>query len=483
VTFYSDLLLAACKAPLPGGLKVLDFEIEFLPVRSSMGDQFDDCVEDFRRLFGHLGIANIIEVCGVEASIFGTDSEALNEEKEKRVRLSLILPEAMLVKWFGEGGRRGFSKLPLKTDCYHKIIHTRTSDSLADHFDREGWWNYDVLFKGLEFPDLEWVEECFLASAVTEADLNRFHDLGEIANWSVRSMAEALRRSASKAPSNSFLVPGLIPDGVPTLLLGNKKTGKSTALLELCLAVANREPEWAGFPICHDRRGFAVYICGEDSPAEVLSRVRRMTGGGETPFGLNIVPARGTDLDNILKQLDRENVRLLAIDPARKFFNGDEDSSDLVSGLFNRIEALAAKKNCATVLTHHLKRGSMARTVAEVGEQVRGSGVWLERPRVVLGMARPGAGETHFGISGPPDAPLHNFEASMMFSGVRRLRRDDATSRHIPVEGAGSSISKQALTPEEKETALSAAKSTLMNSGRITRTGPNELYKQAPPQN
>jgi hypothetical protein len=34
-----------------------------------------------------------------------------------------------------------------------------------------------------------------------------------------------------------------------------------------------------GFPLNHERRGQAVYLSGEDSEAEVIERVRRMTGG------------------------------------------------------------------------------------------------------------------------------------------------------------------------------------------------------------
>ena len=56
---------------------------------------------------------------------------------------------------------------------------------------------------------------------------------GDIAN-----AAAMLRRSQDEPPKSTFLVPGLIPDGAPPLLLGNRKAGKSTALLELAVAVA-----------------------------------------------------------------------------------------------------------------------------------------------------------------------------------------------------------------------------------------------------
>jgi hypothetical protein len=364
----------------------------------------------------------------------------------------------------------------------HKVTQARSVNSLRELIEMEPWRGADFIHlkNKLSVSTFKTFDEWLRVGQLTESDLLRLHDLGELAGWNGHSMAGALLRANKSPPANTFLVSGLIPDGSPTLLLGDKKTGKSTALLELCVAVARRESSWLGFPINHDRRGFAVYVCGEDSPGEVLDRVRRMTGG-ETPFGLNIIPALGTDLDDILKQLDTENIRLLAIDPARKFFKGDEDSSDQVSDFFNRIESLTAKKNCATIATHHLKRESHPGTVAEVANRVRGSGVWLERPRVVLGMIRTATGETQLGISGRPDNPLHNFRRDVMFNGVRRLRRDDATSRHIAVDGTGAG-GKHGLAPEEKEKAFSAVKALLMSGGRITRTGSNELYQQKLPQ-
>ena len=59
------------------------------------------------------------------------------------------------------------------------------------------------------------------------------------------------------------LVPGLIPHGVVTLLLGNKKVGKSALALELAVAVAQREKQWVGFPV-DPGKGYAVYLLGED---------------------------------------------------------------------------------------------------------------------------------------------------------------------------------------------------------------------------
>jgi hypothetical protein len=322
----------------------------------------------------------------------------------------------------------------------------------------------------------------FRCGQATPDDFARVDDILAVAGGDIAAATTMLRRTERTPPRRSFLVPGLIPDGAPSLLLGSAKAGKSTALLELAVAVARREPEWMGFPIDHSRRGLVVFFAGEDSEAEVVERVKRMTGGEDTPYGLMIVPAGSGDLDQTLGNLERENVRMIIIDPARKYFVGDEDGSDQVSDLFNRIEPIARKKNCAVIVAHHLKRHADPKTVSEIAEYVRGSGVWLDRPRATMGMLRRG-GETHFGISGPPDAPLYNFRRDTMFSGVRRLRRDEATSRHIPIDREHSSATYASTsTMEELQGALAAIEGLIKAGRRITRTGPNELFKHAPPR-
>ena len=147
-----------------------------------------------------------------------------------------------------------------------------------------------------------------------------------------------------------------------------------------------------GFPLNHNRRGLAVYLSGEDSEAEVIDRVRRMTGG-ETPYGLHVIPARGGDLDEIVKtDAEGQNPRLIVIDPARKYFKGDEDGSDAVNDLFNRIDKSADTGEelrghrgppfeARRESTHRGRRRRIRAGLRRVG---------LDRPRVTLGMLRSG---------------------------------------------------------------------------------------------
>jgi hypothetical protein len=458
------------RRPLPDGLAVLSLEFRACPwgkgyeARDDMGDPMNDAHEVFERL------GSVFSFGEKEKTCFGGPPFKKPMNKV-RIRVDIIAKEELLLTLL----------TILKINGSHSHFNSKIYNSLS-HLSVEGEYRtVEYLnFRHNEVEKFRNFDDWIRASQINEQDVARISDVLAIAGGDVASAAASLRRSRRRVDTPSFLVPGLIPDGSPSLLLGSAKAGKSTALLELAVAVARREPEWMGFPIDHSRRGLVVFFAGEDSEAEVIDRVKRMTGDDETPHGLMIVPAGSGDLDEILGNLKRENVRLIIVDPARKYFVGDEDGSDPVSGFFNRIEPIAREKNCALVVAHHLKRHADPKTVSEIAEYVRGSGVWLDRPRVTIGMLRRG-GETQVGISGSPDAPLHNFRRDTMFAGVRRLRRDDATSRHIPIDRPAATAPIATATGDQA--AVLAAITDVETAGRkITRTGPSELYKHAPKQ-
>jgi hypothetical protein len=317
--------------------------------------------------------------------------------------------------------------------------------------------------------------------------------LRDACNGKIKEMETVLDRQQYRAGPQQFLVEGLIPKSVPVLLLAKQKVGNTNAMLELAVAVARRESQWLGFPL-RSGHGFAVYLFGEGSREDAEERVRTMNGG-ELPLLLNLVPYDGTEIDEILKSLSGVSIELLIVDPARKFYKGDEDGSDAVSEFFTKLEEFGRRKHAALVVTHHLKREAAPRTIHDVPRCMRGSQVFLDRPRVVLAMRRAGT-ETQFGIPAPDGQPLHNFRGATMFSGTRRLRRDEATFRHVvlgTVEGKGAVAAGSAETATDNTELISvgvgsndvervrAAVVSLIGQGqRVTSRGKRELFKLKP---
>jgi len=197
-----------------------------------------------------------------------------------------------------------------------------------------------------------------------------------------------------------FLVKGWIPKGAVTVIGASGGTGKSSLAHNLAVKAAidyrddEPPPTWLGSEIdVKNCKGLCIYFSGEDGPAIVHSRAKVFDPEGRanrvmfqrTDFG------EGGNLDSFLKRLMRlPEVPLIVIDPARKYLTGDENDASVVSDFFEAIEEFAIKKHAALVVVHHLVKGAKPKHVSEIYDLLRGSQVFIDRPRVVIGLYREG---------------------------------------------------------------------------------------------
>jgi len=232
-------------------------------------------------------------------------------------------------------------------------------------------------------------------------------------------------------PSPSFLVEGLIPRGDVSILVAPEKTGKSTLATELAVAVASGGGAGAfcGLNIPADAcKGLVILLSGEDSTATLKDRIRRMDPAGRSGKRLMIF-GKDTPLAVVLTAARSAPLSLLIVDPAAKYIVGDEDAVGPVSGFFTELEGIAEAKGAAVVVLHHTRRGGPYRSLTDVAQATRGSGVFTQRPRVVLAMSRRPE-FTLFGIARRDGNPLHNMTVPMMVEPIT-LYRDPVTLRHL----------------------------------------------------
>ncbi len=196
-----------------------------------------------------------------------------------------------------------------------------------------------------------------------------------------------------------FIVPGYIPRGAVTLLAASGGTGKSSAAHQLCVLSAidyeegEEPPTWLGQPInTNVTKGVCVYFSGEDGPAIINARGELFDPEGRAQR-LQFHRTEFADQDisfgeYLLRLRKMPDVSLVVVDPARKYLSGDEDNSDVVSEFFEAIEEFAIEKNCGMIIVHHLQKGARPTNSREVLDELRGSQVFIDRARVVLGMCR-----------------------------------------------------------------------------------------------
>lgn len=197
-----------------------------------------------------------------------------------------------------------------------------------------------------------------------------------------------------------FIVPGLIPRGSVTLLAASGGTGKSSLAHQLCVLASidyelgEEAPRWLGQRLATEKcKGICIYFSGEDGPPIINARANIFDPEGRarrlmfqrTDFG------EGVTFAQHMRRLHKiPSVPIMVIDPARKYLTGDEEDAGAVSEFFEAIEEFAISKGSAVVVVHHLKKGADPKSAHEVLDMLRGSQVFIDRPRVVIGMFRDG---------------------------------------------------------------------------------------------
>ena len=197
-----------------------------------------------------------------------------------------------------------------------------------------------------------------------------------------------------------FIVPGLVPRGAITLIGATGGTGKSSLAHQLCVlasmdyAKGEEAPTWLGQRLAIEKcKGICIYFSGEDGAPIVNARAELFDPHGRakrlmfqrTDFG------EGVSFAQHIKRLHKiPDVPIIVIDPARKYLTGDENDAGVVSDFFEAIEEFAIQKNSAVVVVHHLQKNANPKSAADVLDLLRGSQVFIDRPRVVIGMYRDG---------------------------------------------------------------------------------------------
>jgi hypothetical protein len=204
-----------------------------------------------------------------------------------------------------------------------------------------------------------------------------------------------------------FFAPGWIPKSAITVIGATGGTGKSSLAHRLAVIASidwrddEPNPVWLGSEIDKNNcKGLAVYFSGEDSAAIVNARARMfdpegrssrllLKTGNDFGYDENGIERNIGHFLNYLHKLP--DVSIVVIDPARKYLIGDEDNAEVVSQFFEAIERFAHEKKCAMVVVHHLKKEAHPKDTRDIVDLLRGSQVFIDRPRAVLGLMRDGA--------------------------------------------------------------------------------------------
>ena len=174
------------------------------------------------------------------------------------------------------------------------------------------------------------------------------------------------------------------------LISGPSKAGKSFALMELSIAIAEGKP-WLGFPC---KKGRVLYVNLEIDPASCIMRFMKIYDALRLPRknmdNIVIWNLRGhaVPLDKLVPKLIRrvrdQHFDAIIVDPIYKVITGDENNASDMAMFCNQFDKICTETGCATIYCHHHSKGTQGNKKAM--DRASGSGVFARDPDAQLDM-------------------------------------------------------------------------------------------------
>lgn len=184
------------------------------------------------------------------------------------------------------------------------------------------------------------------------------------------------------------LINGVLRQGHKMLIAGPSKAGKSFALIELCIALAEGV-KWLGFDCA---RGRVLYVNLELDRASCLHRFKDVYTAMDLPpkhLGrIDIWNLRGrtVPLDQLAPKLIRragkKDYIAIIIDPIYKVITGDENSADQMARFCNQFDKICTDLGTAVIYCHHHSKGAQGGKRSM--DRASGSGVFARDPDALL---------------------------------------------------------------------------------------------------
>ena len=194
-------------------------------------------------------------------------------------------------------------------------------------------------------------------------------------------------------PLSPPLITGVLRQGHKMLLAGPSKAGKSFALIELCIAIAEGIP-WLGFACA---QGKVLYVNLELDRASCLHRFKDVYKAmGVNPVGSHVenidiwnLRGKSAPMDKLAPKLIRragkKQYTAIVIDPIYKIITGDENSADQMAAFCNQFDKVATELGCAVIYCHHHSKGAQGGKKSQ--DCASGSGVFARDPDALLDMS------------------------------------------------------------------------------------------------
>lgn len=295
------------------------------------------------------------------------------------------------------------------------------------------------------------------------------------------------------------LIEGILRQGHKMLVSGAPKSGKSFALIELCVAIAEGQ-KWLGFQC---KQGKVMYINLEIDPISGKHRFYDIYHAMGIPWnnGRNIIvwnlrghAMRLDDLaPKIIHKIKDENVTAVILDPIYKVITGDENNASEMGAFCNQFDKICSAAGVSMIYCHHHSKGAQGSKKAM--DRASGSGVFARDPDALVDILPLEMTEDfkNFYRDNPLDTPyrvefvLREFPSkdpiNVWFKWPLHIVDTSKEMAALSPQGsAAANLSKSskrtASTPESRKTDLETAFSMCLLNGPVTVKALSEYLGQ-----
>lgn len=205
---------------------------------------------------------------------------------------------------------------------------------------------------------------------------------------------------AALPPLADCLIDGILRKGHKMLLAGPSKAGKSFALIELTIAIAEGKT-WLGFQCS---KGKVLYINLELDRASCLHRFHDVYQAlGYEPCSISNIDiwnlrGRAVPMDKLapklIRRAEKKGYTAIIIDPIYKVITGDENSADQMANFCNQFDKICTNLKAAVIYCHHHSKGNQGGKKSM--DRASGSGVFARDPDALLDLTQLDIPETLF---------------------------------------------------------------------------------------
>ncbi|MGT2793289.1 AAA family ATPase [Streptococcus pasteurianus] len=184
------------------------------------------------------------------------------------------------------------------------------------------------------------------------------------------------------------LIHGVLRQGHKMLIAGPSKAGKSFALIELSIAIAEGA-KWLNWQC---KQGRVLYVNLELDRPSALHRFKDVYDAmglqANNVQNIDVWNLRGktVPMDKLAPKLIRrslkKNYQAVIIDPIYKVLTGDENSADQMAHFTNQFDKVATELGCSVIYCHHHSKGAQGGKKSM--DRASGSGVFARDPDALI---------------------------------------------------------------------------------------------------